>query len=741
MRIQDCQIDNFVRKASHPILLFPSDPTSTDVPFMQVKISFNEQNSIQSLIAEAKPTVLAIDSTTVLRLYRFRALVLLTSSLTSSNSAQTPSFERYIGDLVKCARRNDFEHRKIDPEEFSDLSKTSLSQHIFFEELIIYPQDFTFTFTADDSALSTLVDNTHSVESAAIHVRGFKSSNLFLPTSELRQMLLHHYKTEMRENIVFLIGSLAAIGAPTELIERVGDGMNKFFVSPFVGLKHGGGGFVSGVRESVKGLKNGVGGVAKSLGMVGEGILGKFAGLSGDIDYMYEREVQRRLSKGRATIDKIGASLSLGFGSGVKGITSVLGGEVAPEASEIGLALAGLVVKPIVGVGDGVAEALIDLGEDKGRRQIPQRRSRKVVMRAKDGKANFIILSHDRQTSMAEDVVQTVSTTGGTIQDRYCDRYVHHILCVNDLMIFSEQYLWLLNREDPENCIWCSSYRDISHYRGMRRKRLGIGEIHEEVHEVHVFAYSLQGLLPAIIEVEGASKRDEIFAQLINFADLMGNAGKFGYGERCQITGGNVFGSTNFCGYAHDSSQKSDYDDEGISLFQCAVPQMMGCEVTVDSAAVVVEDTRKILSVGEASEVRIDRQLWTLVEKFRGQDSYCFGLGIINVSDLQSIVLNSVTLCVGKRLIVIDGGKREERSEEDSWVIKPGGSILLVATGEDETGGGDRVVLDIVSSTFQVHFSDAKDGSFSKEGDCAVLEKAMGDRWWSKAWLAVGLAE
>ena len=163
----------------------------------------------------------------------------------------------------------------------------------------------------------------------------------------------------------------------------------------------------------------------------------------------------------------------------------------------------------------------------------------------------------------------------------------------------------------------------------------------------------------------------------------------------------------------------------------------MRCDRVGPDSAGVVENTRKILSE-EASEVSLDRHLWTLVDNFR-EENYCFGLGIINVSDLQCIVLNSATLSVGKSLIMIGTDKQEVRTEEDSWVINPGESFLLIATGEDEAAGRERVVLEIMSGTFQVHFSDTNDGTFRTEGNCAVLEKAMGNRRWSKAWLGVGI--
>lgn len=549
--VKDCQIDNFVPQTYHPILLFPrntGDDTNGE-PFLKVATSFDEKYSIQSLIVKMRPMVLALDSTTVLSLNQARKLV--TSLLSKSNSSPL-SLEMYALELVNCALSHDVGHKLVDEVEFSNLSKASLSTHVALQKLIFYPQDFVLTFTAVDSAHSTLLEDTQSVESATIHIRGFKSTNLFITTSELRQTLLHHYKTEAKENMYYIIGSLAALGAPTELVNRVGDGVNKFLFSPFDNED----GFVAGIDEGIRGLKSGVvGGVAKSIGMVGESFLGRFAELSGDTDYLYEREVQRRSSKGRDTFTNMTASIGLGFVSSINAITSMIEMEDAPEAKIVGLAIAGLFVKPIVGVGDSVAGALKNLGEDGTRDQMVQRRSRKVLMRV-DGGTRFVILPFDEYASMAEEVVDC----GGTV----VDRYVHHVVCSSQLMIFSEHCLWLLDREDPSRNILCTSYHDISHFRGVKRNG---------AFEIHVYSYSMQGLIPIMVEADGAPQRDEIFTHMKIFSGFMGNVREKGYGQKCEILGGNIFGRVNF-----RSEHEEEFDNNDLALFNCTGPKVRPSE-------------------------------------------------------------------------------------------------------------------------------------------------------------------
>jgi len=154
----------------------------------------------------------------------------------------------------------------------------------------------------------------------------------------------------------------------------------------------------------------------------------------------------------------------------------------------------------------------------------------------------------------------------------------------------------------------------------------------------------------------------------------------------------------------------------------------------LDGAERIVSELNK--NGVEGKEWLLDRQLWRLVERFKESNSFCFGVGIVNVSDLRPIVYSS-RLNLGERLIVVGGNEDDE--EEDKWVLKEGSTLLLIIVGADQEGrAGKRVDLDIHSANFNFSVKDAEGGQLKTEGECAVLEKAVGGEKWAKVWLGVG---
>merc|ERR1711981_837131 len=197
---------------------------------------------------------------------------------------------------------------------------------------------------------------------------------------------------------------------------------------------------------------------------------------------------------------KVGASLSLGFESGAHGIISLMGKESVTK-EEVTRALAGLFIKPIVGPGDGLVETMKNFNEEKN---FLQRRGRRTLMRKLGG--GFGVLPYDDKVSAAEEVVEC----GGTVEDKY----IFHTLCCKELLILSENCVWLLDRESSEN-IWCYSYTDISHFFAFKN---------EGIFQVQLSVFSSRGLQNIFVQVEGPDQQDQIFRQLGRFTKKMGNA-------------------------------------------------------------------------------------------------------------------------------------------------------------------------------------------------------------------------
>ena len=116
----------------------------------------------------------------------------------------------------------------------------------------------------------------------------------------------------------------------------------------------------------------------------------------------------------------VGESAALGFKSGNQGVISLYQDGVTTR--RLYYALLGAVIKPMVGIGDGINDALKAVSDSapitaQEKRQV---RPRRAIARGFDEPVC-------EEASRAEDVV----SVGGTSQDSYS----FHLLCPNSLLI------------------------------------------------------------------------------------------------------------------------------------------------------------------------------------------------------------------------------------------------------------------------------------------------------------------
>jgi hypothetical protein len=124
----------------------------------------------------------------------------------------------------------------------------------------------------------------------------------------------------------------------------------------------------------------------------------------------------------------------------------------------VGKAMVGAVVKPVVGLGDGVVLVMNHMSDATSKKQvlpkIPKRLRRALSSRSTE-KLNCVLLEpYDERAAKAQKIV-----TGGESVD---DVYVGHVNIQSHLIISSEQCLWAIDRisRDP----WCVSWMEISHF-------------------------------------------------------------------------------------------------------------------------------------------------------------------------------------------------------------------------------------------------------------------------------------
>lgn len=258
----------------------------------------------------------------------------------------------------------------------------------------------------------------------------------------------------------------------------MGTGVRDFFYEPIQGAVHGPRQFIEGLEAGTQSLARGVFvGVVRGAANVTDVVNSNLAGLTADDDFIGERKAYRRLltdamSRG-ASRRTFSESLSLACASVARGVKSGALGIVEQPArfaskhgpvgllKGVGMAMIGAVVKPVVGLGDGVVLVMNHMSDATSKEivfpKIPKRLRRALPSRAAE-KPNCVSLEpYDERAAKAQTIV-----TGGDSVD---DVYLGHVNIQSHLIIASEQCLWAI---DKVSCNpWCVSWREISHFRAV----------------------------------------------------------------------------------------------------------------------------------------------------------------------------------------------------------------------------------------------------------------------------------
>lgn len=199
----------------------------------------------------------------------------------------------------------------------------------------------------------------------------------------------------------------------------------------------------------------------------------------------------------------------------------------------------------------------------------------------------------------------------------------------------------------------------------------------------------------------------------------MGNAKPIGYGQRVK-SGAYNFGSNNVA-------------DLGITAVgTCGSCSNGGGDFILEEIAYAMK------LAGDAMQRGLDDCLWRLLKGFAADGKHCVGIGLLNTSELDDIIINCIDLKVESKLIVLDGNERRQKNCQSAYVIAPGRAMLLAAIGHGFSTSKLRLGLEIFGSGFGAKFEDDKVvRRFYVEGEGAgILEKAMGDAW-TKVWLGL----
>jgi hypothetical protein len=248
-------------------------------------------------------------------------------------------------------------------------------------------------------------------------------------------------------------------------------------------------------------------GVVRGAANVTDIVNANLAGLTADEEFIGERKAYQRMltdamSRGALT-RSFAESLHLAYASVARGVKSGALGIIEQPAmyaskhgpvglfKGIGKAMIGAVVKPVVGLGDGVVLVMNHMSDITSKQRVfPKipKRLRRALPRRLAEKPNCVSLEpYDERAAKAQTIV-----TGGESVD---DVYLGHVNVQSHLLIASEQCLWAIDRISREP--WCVSWSEISHFRAIDGG-------------VQISVFSQTGLKTYFFQVENQMQRLEL---------------------------------------------------------------------------------------------------------------------------------------------------------------------------------------------------------------------------------------
>ena len=199
-----------------------------------------------------------------------------------------------------------------------------------------------------------------NVDGAKLTLQGKKANNFGVVSfSDLRIMMIEHYKIAARSQIFSIIGSSAIIGNPVSFIRNIGEGVDDFVSEPSKGFSRGPEEFGVGILKGGKSLlKNTVFGFVGTVGAITSSVASGAVALTADDSYINNRAMIQRKYSGNLAVGMLTAGS--GFVNAVEGLYEHPSKGLENEGAlglfkGIGKGLVGLFVKPVVGIYDAAA--------------------------------------------------------------------------------------------------------------------------------------------------------------------------------------------------------------------------------------------------------------------------------------------------------------------------------------------------------------------------------------------------
>lgn len=222
---------------------------------------------------------------------------------------------------------------------------------------------------------SIVVDALLRLDGASLNFAGVSLRNHVSTAPQLGTHIGAHYLASLRQNVPALLASMAAFGNPLGLVRGLGDGVSDFVLEP-----------VKGFQRSVQELDASylVDGVARGTISLARHTVGGFADTAASLTETFsknmtvltlDRRYAQKRDRGENLRNMEDVNVAFGLGSGVQklvqgfldGVTGVVKAPIHGAnkrgfegfAKGIGKGLLGLLVKPVIGISDGITDFMI----------------------------------------------------------------------------------------------------------------------------------------------------------------------------------------------------------------------------------------------------------------------------------------------------------------------------------------------------------------------------------------------
>ena len=602
---------------------------------------------------------------------------------------------------------------------------------IHFEHIVLHPMKIALTFlptkapardertTSIGTAVMDILTSMAAVELMEIRLNSFIVKDAIESFGTLQTRVTNKLYQDLMHQLAQIAGSLTVLGSPAGLVRNVGGGVQNFFYEPYQGLVQSPQDFLIGIRRGTSSLLTGVlGGVLNStVNIVGSATSG-LAYLTGDTDYVQQRAQERHRAKESARHQGVvgglkqgGKEVLSGFASGVTGIFTAPVEQVKKDGAVgifagIGKGVAGVSVKPILGLTDGlttiVSSVMSEVNDDAFSLQT---RPPRAFARHIADPSVLVLCPLDVASASAQAYVMKKAAK----HDRK-DRYVANFsITKTSHLILSETFVYVLTDGSKD---WKCRWTDISEC-ALRGAVIELF-MHQDT----------SNQIPTVIRCTDDSAARKCYELFEKNAHRLSNPHGVRPPEALQreISGSDSTTASTRDSYVFGQANEKDVRHKDLSegdILQEMESGLRDVDTTEDKAMWCDIDTIVWAS------------LFQWVSNHTGAEaSRSLALILLNSSS-RSLQLTGFKLKQGKSVEIV-GTSLYERQEK---ILKPRGCVVIFVTAAppnlDDSG---HILLDIESNACDLTVATRpnKTTGKGKEGfECDFLEKSSAE-WWSK---------